>query len=219
MDSLQMGVHLGVWQKVRVTVVLAIAFSSEHAGTVRLENLEDPCRAAPEDKQQGMSIVCYRSCRHHAAVGHVSGCREEPADQPLPAGDSVHVAGPGDGEGMLSRLQQQTCPSLGAARTLGRLITEVMACAQALCSPFAGIIGNMYNRLHLVATGTVLWGTMALGMGFSHDYTEVQPWGMPAAPPHSRMAMGLECMAGDQAECSPAVLSRDWLCRRRCGSP
>lgn len=119
MDSLQMGVHLGVWQKVRVTVVLAIAFSSEHAGTVRLENLEDPCRAAPEDKQQGMSIVCYRSCRHHAAVGHVSGCREEPADQPLPAGDSVHVAGPGDGEGMLSRLQQQTCPSLGAARTLG----------------------------------------------------------------------------------------------------
>ena len=94
-----------------------------------------------------------------------------------------------------------------------------MSCAQALCSPFAGIIGNMYNRLHLVATGTVLWGTMALGMGFSHNYTEVQPWGMPAAPPHLRMAMGLDHMAGYQANCSPAVLSRDWLCRRQCGSP
>jgi hypothetical protein len=45
---------------------------------------------------------------------------------------------------------------------------------QALCSPFAGIIGNLYNRLHLVAAGSIIWGAMSLGMGFSTNYAEVR---------------------------------------------
>ena len=71
----------------------------------------------------------------------------------------------------------RSCVSEGVPGTISGLPgvsdEQGLSCAQALCSPFAGIIGNIYNRLHLVAMGTVLWGTMALGMGFSTDYTEV----------------------------------------------
>lgn len=39
--------------------------------------------------------------------------------------------------------------------------------------PFVGVAGNMYNRIYLIAAGTVLWGCMGLGMGFSTKYSEV----------------------------------------------
>lgn len=45
--------------------------------------------------------------------------------------------------------------------------------AQAVCIPFVGVIGNLYNRLILIAIGTVIWGAMSVGMGFAANYQEV----------------------------------------------
>ena len=44
--------------------------------------------------------------------------------------------------------------------------------AQAVCIPFVGVIGNLYNRLILIAIGTVIWGAMSVGMGFAANYQE-----------------------------------------------
>lgn len=45
---------------------------------------------------------------------------------------------------------------------------------QAFAIPFVGIAGNMYNRIVMIGTGTILWGAMSLGMGFSTNYAEVR---------------------------------------------
>ena len=47
--------------------------------------------------------------------------------------------------------------------------------SQAICIPFVGIAGNMINRIWLIALGTVLWGSMSAGLGFSANYAEVPP--------------------------------------------
>ncbi len=53
---------------------------------------------------------------------------------------------------------------------------DAAACgAQAICIPFVGIAGNMINRIWLIAAGTVLWGSMSAGLGFSANYAEVLP--------------------------------------------
>jgi MFS family permease len=49
-----------------------------------------------------------------------------------------------------------------------------MTAAQACLVPFVGIAGNMYNRMHLIGIGTILWGAMSLGMAFSHNYATVR---------------------------------------------
>ncbi len=46
---------------------------------------------------------------------------------------------------------------------------------QALLVPFIGIAGNMYNRIYLIGIGTILWGSMSLGMAFAHNYASVRP--------------------------------------------
>ena len=45
---------------------------------------------------------------------------------------------------------------------------------QAISIPFVGVAGNLYNRINLIAAGTVLWGCMGVGMGFSRNYSEVR---------------------------------------------
>jgi hypothetical protein len=47
--------------------------------------------------------------------------------------------------------------------------------------PFVGIAGNLYNRIYLIGVGTLLWGAMSLGMGFSKDYASVRA-GLPSQP-------------------------------------
>ena len=47
-------------------------------------------------------------------------------------------------------------------------------CLQAVLVPFVGILGNLYNRVILIAAGTILWGAMSSGMGFANNYAEVQ---------------------------------------------
>ena len=68
---------------------------------------------------------------------------------------------------------------------------------QALCSPFAGIVGNLYNRLHLVAAGSIIWGAMSLGMGFSTNYAEVRSKHTTPFPFGELWAPGLNaCVSG-----------------------
>lgn len=44
---------------------------------------------------------------------------------------------------------------------------------QAVCIPFVGIVGNVYNRIYLIVAGTLVWGAMSTGMGFATNYREV----------------------------------------------
>ena len=46
---------------------------------------------------------------------------------------------------------------------------------QAVCIPFVGVIGNLCNRLILIAVGTMIWGAMSVGMGFAANFQEVSP--------------------------------------------
>ncbi len=37
---------------------------------------------------------------------------------------------------------------------------SLVLCWQAIFIPFVGIVGNMYNRVWLIAIGTLIWGSM-----------------------------------------------------------
>ncbi|KAK9820962.1 hypothetical protein WJX81_000269, partial [Elliptochloris bilobata] len=44
---------------------------------------------------------------------------------------------------------------------------------QAGVTPFAGVLGDRFNRKYIVAAGTVLWGCFAAGFGLSQTYSQV----------------------------------------------
>lgn len=44
---------------------------------------------------------------------------------------------------------------------------------QALMSPLSGLLGNLFHRGALLATGTFLWAVFSLGFGLSHSYAQV----------------------------------------------
>ena len=45
---------------------------------------------------------------------------------------------------------------------------------QAVLVPVVGSVGNLYNRIFMISIGTILWGAMLTGMGFSQKYAEVR---------------------------------------------
>lgn len=49
------------------------------------------------------------------------------------------------------------------------------SCMQAICIPFVGIAGDACNRIALIVAGTIIWGSMSVGMGFAANYAEVLP--------------------------------------------
>ncbi|CAL8463805.1 g3339 [Coccomyxa elongata] len=103
--------EIRAWQRVRITVVMAIAYTAEHAEAMLLG---------------AMYLAIGRSL------------------------------------------------DIGASK-LGTL-SMWRALVQAVAIPFVGVAGNLYNRIYLIATGTVLWGCMGLGMGFSTNYSEAAAW-------------------------------------------
>lgn len=47
---------------------------------------------------------------------------------------------------------------------------------QAIFIPFVGILGNEFNRVILIAIGSLWWGAMSIGFGFAHSLVQVIPW-------------------------------------------
>lgn len=39
--------------------------------------------------------------------------------------------------------------------------------------PFVGVLGNMVNRIRLIALGALIWSAMSIAFGLSQTYTEV----------------------------------------------
>ena len=48
-----------------------------------------------------------------------------------------------------------------------------MEAEKALVSPFSGILGDKFNRIHIVALGTFLWGVMTAAIGLSTTLSQV----------------------------------------------
>lgn len=46
---------------------------------------------------------------------------------------------------------------------------------QSLFSPIAGVLGDRFNRMHIVVFGTLSWALFTLLFGFSVKYAEVRP--------------------------------------------
>ena len=46
---------------------------------------------------------------------------------------------------------------------------------QALVSPLSGLLGDNFNRIHLVAAGTLLWGFMAAAIGMATTLSQASP--------------------------------------------
>ena len=44
---------------------------------------------------------------------------------------------------------------------------------QAGVVPFIGVLGNMVNRIRLIALGAIIWAAMSVAFGLSTSYTEV----------------------------------------------
>ena len=45
---------------------------------------------------------------------------------------------------------------------------------QAGCTPFAGLLGDRFNRKYLISAGTLLWGCFSAGFGLSRNYTQAR---------------------------------------------
>ncbi len=41
--------------------------------------------------------------------------------------------------------------------------------------PVVGILGNEFNRVVIIAIGTLVWGGMSVGFGFAHNLSQVIP--------------------------------------------
>ncbi len=60
--------------------------------------------------------------------------------------------------------------------------------AQAGCTPFAGLLGDRFNRKYLISAGTLLWGCFSAGFGLSRTYTQARLPGRPRRTFESRLA-------------------------------
>lgn len=45
---------------------------------------------------------------------------------------------------------------------------------QAIFIPFVGILGNEFNRVALIAIGSLWWGAMSVGFGFAANLAQVK---------------------------------------------
>ena len=65
---------------------------------------------------------------------------------------------------MLTKKDIKACRSIGV---------NIVIFAQALSSPISGILGDKYDRTHIVAFGCFLWGIMTTAIGFSTSIHQV----------------------------------------------
>ena len=63
--------------------------------------------------------------------------------------------------------------ALGATPTQLGQITLSRALVQAASSPMAGLLGDRLDRVHLVATGCLLWAACTAAIGMSTTLTQV----------------------------------------------
>lgn len=64
--------------------------------------------------------------------------------------------------------------ALGATPTQLGQITLSRALVQAASSPMAGLLGDRLDRVHLVATGCLLWAACTAAIGMSTTLTQVR---------------------------------------------
>lgn len=72
-------------------------------------------------------------------------------------------------EGVLPAVFYFIGRSLNASLSQLGNLTLSRALVQALSSPLAGVLGDVLDRRHIVATGAFLWGIMTAAIGFSQN--------------------------------------------------
>ena len=85
--------------------------------------------------------------------------------------------------------------ALGATPTQLGQITLSRALVQAASSPMAGLLGDRLDRVHLVATGCLLWAACTAAIGMSTTLAQVR-----CRPRHAQAAQPLTGLA---ACCGP----------------
>ena len=63
--------------------------------------------------------------------------------------------------------------------------------AQALASPFTGVLGDKCNRIGIIAAGTLLWGIMTAAIGLSTTLPQVQSQAVNGIGGTAHLAMSL----------------------------
>lgn len=80
-------------------------------------------------------------------------------------------------------------------------LTLCRAMVQALSSPLSGVLGDKYDRTHIVAFGCFLWGIMTTAIGFSTSIYQAMVW---SAFNGLGLALVVPCIASLTADYHPA---------------
>lgn len=70
--------------------------------------------------------------------------------------------------------------ALGATPTQLGQITLSRALVQAASSPMAGLLGDRLDRVHLIATGCLIWAACTAAIGMSQTLTQATPPALPS---------------------------------------
>ena len=70
--------------------------------------------------------------------------------------------------------------ALGATPTQLGQITLSRALVQAASSPMAGLLGDRLDRVHLIATGCLIWAACTAAIGMSQTLTQATPLHCPS---------------------------------------
>ena len=91
--------------------------------------------------------------------------------------------------------------ALGATPTQLGQITLSRALVQAASSPMAGLLGDRLDRVHLIATGCLLWAACTAAIGMSRTLLEARAGPLPRA----RGCVLLACMRMGALHCAVLV--------------
>ena len=139
------------WQRVRITAVMALVFVAEHADMMILSAMY-----LPISRTLHIGVAKLGTLSMYRGIVSVSA-------HAFPGLFCIHA---------LSTLSPADERPAYAEHGHGRLLTT-QCLLQAVVVPFVGVLGNMVNRIRLIALGALIWSGMSIAFGLSQTYTEV----------------------------------------------